>query len=163
MTGADDAFTHAARIADAVQGAGKTVAAAESISAGNVARYLAAAEGASTWFHGSVVAYGQQAKFDLLEVDPGPVITARCAEQMARGVAALLKSDFAVATTGAGGPGAEEDQPPGTVFIAVLSPTGCEITEHHFDGDPAAIVDSATVEALRALALSCDCGEDPRR
>jgi len=91
-------------------------------------------------------------KFELLGVDRGPVVTARCALQMAQGVARLLKADFAVSATGVGGPGPHEDRAAGTVFVAVATPTSGSVSEYHFDGDPPKIVEQASREALRDLA-----------
>jgi len=92
------------RIASALMGAQRTAAAAESLTGGNVSAGLSAIEGASDWFVGGVVAYASEVKFGLLGVDRGPVINAPTARQMATGVARLLNADFAVATTGVGGP-----------------------------------------------------------
>lgn len=96
-----------------------TVAVAESLTSGNVGRELGAAEGASQWFLGGVIAYAKSVKFSLLGVDPGPVVTALCAHQMADGVARLTGADFTVALTGVGGPEEEEAQSPG---LAQLNP-----------------------------------------
>src|SRR3954453_23779161 len=147
-----DAAHLAERIAHDLRRSNSTVAAAESVTGGNIATYLAAAQGAGDWFRGALTAYSEQAKFAVLKVQPGPVITADCARQMAIGVAQLLKADFAVGTTGAGGPGPEEDQSPGTVFIAVASPTNCKVTEYHFQGDPETVVHKSTAQALHDLA-----------
>lgn len=64
----------------------------------------------------------EELTFRLLGVDPGPVITADTALQMAIGAAELLGANVAVATTGVGGPGRQEGKPQGTVFIAVCTP-----------------------------------------
>jgi nicotinamide-nucleotide amidase len=146
----DEASALAQRIAQSVDG--RTVAAAESISSGNIAAALAAAENASDWFKGSVVAYAREAKYSVLGVDSGPVITSRCVRQMAVGVSDLLDADISVATTGAGGPGAEEDQPPGTVFVAVATRDSCSVKAYHFEGEPNEVVHQATIAALRDLA-----------
>lgn len=129
-----------------------TVAVAESLTSGRVGLQLGAAKRASEWFLGGVIAYGKSVKFSVLGVEPGPVITARCARQMAEGVAQLTGADFTVALTGVGGPAEEEDQPPGTVFIAVRSPAGLRVEEHHFNGSPEQVLQASTVQALRALA-----------
>jgi nicotinamide-nucleotide amidase len=147
----DDADDLEQRIASALMGAQQTAAAAESLTGGNVSAGLSAIEGASDWFVGGVVAYASEVKFGLLGVDRGPVINAPTARQMATGVARLLNADFAVATTGVGGPGPQEDRPEGTVFIAVATPTDCTAQEYAFSGDPSAIVEQATRQALRDL------------
>src|SRR4051794_14662088 len=84
---------------------GRTLAAAESITGGSLAAALVAADNASDWFKGSVVAYARESKYSVLGVDPGPVVTAGCVRQMAANVGTLLAADVAVATTGVGGPG----------------------------------------------------------
>jgi nicotinamide-nucleotide amidase len=106
-----DAAHVAERIAHDLRRSNTTVATAESVTGGNIATHLAAAQGAGDWFRGALTAYSEEAKFAVLNVKPGPVITADCARQMAIGVAQLLKADFAVGTTGAGGPGPEEINP----------------------------------------------------
>jgi nicotinamide-nucleotide amidase len=144
------------RIADALTRTDHTAAAAESLTGGNVSAELSAIEGASNWFLGAVVAYAEKVKFDLLDVPPGPVITADCAQQMAVGVARLLGADFAVATTGVGGPGPQEGLPQGTVFIAVATPDGSRSRQYSFDGEPAQVVQDCTRRALHDLAAEID-------
>jgi len=142
------------RIAAGLKSAHQTAAAAESLTGGNVSAGLSAIEGASEWFAGGVVAYAPEVKFDLLGVDRGPVITSTTARQMARGVARLLHADFAVATTGVGGPGPQEGRAQGTVFIAVATPSDCTDHEYAFGGDPSEIIEQATQQALNDLAAA---------
>ena len=144
------------QIADGLSRSNRTAAAAESLTGGSVSAALSAIEGASDWFLGGVVAYAEKVKFDLLGVDRGQVINAQTAHQMAIGVAELLGADFAVATTGVGGPGPQEDQPPGTVYIAVATPAGCEVREYDFEGDPPKVVEETTRRALHDLADAID-------
>ena len=65
----------AERIADNLRRSGSTTAAAESISGGHIATQLTAAGGAGQWFRGALNAYSEEAKFTVLNVKPGPVIT----------------------------------------------------------------------------------------
>lgn len=147
-----DSADDAASIADALKLSGQSVAVAESLTSGSIASTLGAAEGASEWFRGGVVAYSSEVKFGVLGVKPGPVVTAACAKQMASGVAELTGAEFALAVTGVGGPKPEEGKPVGTVFAAVTSPHGDRVEECHFDGEPAEIVRATTAHALRMLA-----------
>ena len=140
------------QIAETLSRSNRTAASAESLTGGNVSADLSAIEGASGWFLGGVVAYSEDVKFKLLDVEPGPVINARTAQQMAVGVARLLGADFAVATTGVGGPGPQEELPQGTVYIAVTGPSGCATREYQFGGDPSEVVQRATDQALEDLA-----------
>ena len=142
----------AERIADLLDTAGLTFAVAESLTGGMVAGALAAAPGASTWFRGGVVAYASDVKQDLLDVPPGPVVSADAAAAMAVGVRRLLKADLAMALTGAGGPEGQDGQPPGTVFIGVSDALRTQVEHRYFDcDDPAEVCAETVAEALRLL------------
>lgn len=146
----------AARIARIAQERGVTVATAESLTGGMIATQLAAAEGASTWFRGGVVAYSTEAKRKLLGVSAGSVVSSEAAEQMAHGVIALMDAEVAVAVTGAGGPDPQDGRGPGTVFVAVGDDDGIEVTEHRLDGGPGDICAATTELALEALCAKAD-------
>jgi nicotinamide-nucleotide amidase len=130
---------------------GLTVAVAESLTGGMVATALAAAEEASAWFRGSLVAYSSEVKHEVLDVPDGPVVSASAAEAMARGVRRLLGADVAVAVTGAGGPASQDGQDPGTVYVAVDDGADQRVQELNLDGDPGEISVAAAEETLRAL------------
>ncbi|MDX6262243.1 MAG: nicotinamide-nucleotide amidase [Kribbellaceae bacterium] len=155
MSGRDDLGDKAAEVAERIAGLAVarkvSVAVAESLTSGRVACRLGAAPGASSWFAGGVVAYAAQVKFKVLDVDPGPVVTERCAIQMARGVARLTGADVAVALTGVGGPEPDEGHPAGTTFLAVTCGTDETVAERHFEGDPPEVVSKATLAALNML------------
>ncbi|MFZ5850450.1 MAG: CinA family protein [Actinomycetota bacterium] len=108
----------ATQLADLAARRGLTVAVAESLTGGLLASRLAAAPGASTWFAGGIVAYARAVKHDLLGVPPGPVVSGPAARAMAGSVARLLGADVALGVTGVGGPGEQDGEPPGTVFVA---------------------------------------------
>jgi nicotinamide-nucleotide amidase len=140
------------RIAEAVQRRGWRVACAESVTAGLVADQFAMAPDASDWFLGGVVAYATQIKQKVLGVEPGPVVNARTAEQMAHGVARLMDAQVTVSTTGVGGPDPEEDQPAGTVYVGLLVDGVVSSSRIHVPGDPEDVCNGAAQQALRLLA-----------
>jgi nicotinamide-nucleotide amidase len=90
-------------------------------------------------------------KFEVLGVTEGPVVTASCAREMVQGVAGLLGADAAVAVTGVGGPGEEEGQPAGTVFIATCVDDRTEVTHHRFAGEPPEVLDQTVAAAIYQL------------
>ncbi len=139
------------QIAEFARERGLRIAAAESLTTGRVLAALGKGKGASDWFAGGVVAYVDDVKFDVLGVEEGPVVTPTCALQMAQGVAKLVDADAAVATTGAGGPEAQDGQPPGTVFIAVRVGEEMTAAGFYFEGEPADVVGQATSRALTLL------------
>ena len=153
----------AEQIASLATERGLSVGAAESLTGGAVSSALAAAPEASTWFHGCVVAYSPQVKYDLLDVTPGPLVSDRCAEELVRGAARVLEADATVSTTGVGGPDPEEGEEPGTVYVGVLTPAGTSTHRLELDGSPPEIVESATEHALRLLLEALSAGAAPGR
>lgn len=130
---------------------GLSVAAAESLTSGRVLSELGCGDGASEWLRGGVVAYSSDVKHDVLQVTPGPVVTDRCAQEMARGVARLLGSDIGVSTTGVGGPEPQDGLEPGTVYIGWWCEQSAGSALHHFEGGPTEIVEQSVIAALRSL------------
>ncbi|TFC04384.1 CinA family protein [Cryobacterium adonitolivorans] len=130
---------------------GITVAVAESLTAGRIAQVLGAAAESSSWFAGGVVAYQNETKYRLLGVSRGPVVTAECSEQMARAVLDTVGADVSVSVTGVGGPGPEEGERPGTVFISVSSRCAVRTVRSQFSGSPSEVVGLTTLHALRNL------------
>jgi nicotinamide-nucleotide amidase len=143
-----------AAVARSAQDEGWMVATAESLTCGRIVHELGAGEKASQWLAGGVVAYSSEVKFEVLGVERGPVISASCAREMVRGVTDLLKVDAAVAITGCGGPGPEEDSAPGTVFIAVAVRGRLEETHDVLEGPPEKVLEQATEQALDLLATT---------
>jgi nicotinamide-nucleotide amidase len=109
-----------AEISGLARSTGRTIAVAESLTGGRVCAALAAAEAASEWFRGGLVAYASEVKHTVLHVADGPVVSAGAAHAMGVGVRDLLDADLALAVTGTGGPEPQDDQEPGTVFLAVV-------------------------------------------
>jgi nicotinamide-nucleotide amidase len=151
----DEQVGHLAdEIAALARSTGRTVAVAESLTGGLICAALAAAESSSEWFRGGVVAYASEVKHTVLQVAEGPVVSAAAAHAMGVGVRDLLDADLGLAVTGSGGPEPQDDQEPGTVFLAVVdgSESGSEPVRRHIDGDPGQVCATAVTEALRLLA-----------
>lgn len=142
---------HVERIADLAAEQEVTIATSESLTCGNLAKTLGAGPSAADWFRGGIVAYQEPVKFDVLGVPEGPVVTAECAEQMAKGARSLLGADLVVSTTGVGGPDPSEGKPAGTVFLALATADGCTVRERKFDGEPDDVLRQTTAECLTLL------------
>jgi len=104
-----------------------TLSTAESCTGGTISQLITQIPGSSVYFKGSVVAYSNQVKEDLLDVDPELIrvngaVSIPVVEAMAKGVKSRLKSNFAIAVSGIAGPdGGSEEKPVGTICIAILS------------------------------------------
>ncbi|HTJ74728.1 MAG TPA: competence/damage-inducible protein A [Acidimicrobiales bacterium] len=138
-------------VADLLVERGMTVGVAESLTGGLVGARLAETEGASKWFRGSIVCYDSKVKFDLLDVPEGPVVSAEAAEAMALGACRRLEADAGISVTGVAGPATQDDQPVGTVFMAVAVGDAVESAEVHFTGDRQHIRQFSTISLLDML------------
>ena len=100
---------------------GRRLALAESCSAGLLAARITNLPGASAYFAGGVVAYSNEAKADLLGVDPELIeahgaVSPEVAEAMSRGALERFDADVAVSITGIAGPdGGSKEKPVGYV------------------------------------------------
>ena len=70
---------------------------------------------------------------------------------MAQGVRSLMDADFAVATTGVGGPGPQDGEEPGSMWFAVASRRDARAAHRRFDGEPAEVLDRTVRHAVELL------------
>ena len=101
---------------------GWTLGLAESVTGGLVAGRITNVAGASEVFRGSIVSYASDVKFEVLGVDPGPVVSEAAALQMAEGARRLLGCDVALALTGVAGPAEQDGMPVGTLCVGIVTP-----------------------------------------
>lgn len=135
----------------------QTVGTAESCTGGYIAHLLTMDPGASSNFKGTVVAYDNQVKTDLLQVSPDAIqsfgaVSEEVVRQMVKGALQNLKTDFALATSGIMGPdGGGEKKPVGTVWVAVGNAEKTEAKEFHFRFDRMRNIEQTSIAALAML------------
>ncbi|MDO6518849.1 competence/damage-inducible protein A [Zobellia galactanivorans] len=157
MYGTEDEETLEELVAKTLTGKGLTLATAESFTGGKIAEQLTALPGASAYFKGSVVSYATETKINVLKVpkdvvDRYSVVSAEVAEAMAKNVRSLLKTDYAIATTGNAGPTkGDSDAEVGTVFLAIATPTGVHAQKFNMGNHRNRIVEKAVNKALELL------------
>ena len=101
----------------------KKIGTAESCTGGRLAEALIAVPGSSNYFNGSIIAYTNEVKENLLGVDhqvleEQTAVSEEVARQMVLGAIKTLSVDFAVAVTGVAGPaGGTPENPVGTIWI----------------------------------------------
>ncbi len=134
-----------------------TVSCAESCTGGNLAHRIVQVPGSSSYFLGSVVSYANDVKTDVLGVPKSDIsrhgaVSKTVAEAMAKGVAKLMRTDCAIATTGIAGPeGGTKFKPVGTVWIAVKYGETIVSECLHFKGDRNMVIESATNHGMVML------------
>ena len=111
---------------DLLKETGKTITAAESLTAGLFQASLADFSGASAVFKGGFVTYSMEEKSKMLDIPLADlkeqgVVSTFTAEKMAEQARKLTESDLAVSLTGVAGPDSLEGQPAGTVFIGLAT------------------------------------------
>ena len=117
---------------------GKTLAVAESCTGGNIAHLFTSNPGSSAYFKGAIVAYSNEIKTSLLEVKQETLalhgaVSEEVAIEMVLGAKKILKSDYAIATTGIAGPdGGTSEKPVGTVWIAVAGKQNVIVKRYNF-------------------------------
>ncbi len=135
----------------------QTVATAESCTGGYIAHLFTSIQGSSEFFKGSVVAYSNEVKTNILKVSASDIesegaVSQTVVEQMAVNVRRLLKTNFGVSTSGIAGPtGGTTEKPIGTVWIAVSSELGVISREYKFGNLRAQNIKRSTQAALLML------------
>ena len=103
---------------------GWTLGLAESVTGGLVGGRITSIAGASRVFKGGVISYASDVKFDVLGVEPGPVVSEEAAVQMASGAQRVLGASVGLALTGVAGPDEQDGEPVGTLCVGVAFPNG---------------------------------------
>jgi nicotinamide-nucleotide amidase len=107
-----------------------TLSTAESCTGGYLAHTITANAGSSAYYLGSVISYSNEVKMDLLGVKKETLesygaVSEETVIQMAEGARKVLKSTYALATSGIAGPdGGTEEKPVGTIWLACAGPEG---------------------------------------
>jgi nicotinamide-nucleotide amidase len=157
IVGYDDDETIEVVVGSLLKQKNKTIATAESCTGGKIAQLLSSVAGASSYFSGSIVSYAIQTKIDVLQIQESiiqehGVVSSEVAKQMAISAKRILKTDYALATTGNAGPTkGDEDAELGTVFIALATPNEVIIEEFNFGQPREKVVDRATIKSLEML------------
>jgi len=158
IVGYDEGETIENEVGKILTGQQKTVSTAESCTGGKIAQMLTSIPGASTYFKGSIVSYANEVKVAVLGLDLDAiknydVVSAEVATQMAQGAQRIMKTDYAIATTGNAGPAKEEGKAEvGEVFIALAKPNGQVLVESFNFGQPREkVIDRAANKALEIL------------
>lgn len=147
-------------VGNALKARHQTIATAESCTGGKIAHLLNKHAGSSAFYMGSVVAYDNRIKQEVLgvraeDLEQYGAVSEPVVRQMAEGVRRLMHTDYAIATSGIAGPdGGTAEKPVGTVWMAVATPNGTYTECRQLGKLREQITDrAATMTLIRTLKL----------
>lgn len=113
---------------------GVTLGSVESISGGLFAWHLTQHEHASRFYQGGLIVYNNHVKEVLAHVDKTllkkyTAISREVALELAKGILEDIQCDVAVSLVGNAGPTAQDNQPVGKCFIALVSKNTQDVLE----------------------------------
>ena len=134
---------------------GITIGSAESCTGGLVGKTLTDLGGSSGYYQGGIISYANTVKEQVLGVSSDTLTTygavsEETAKEMVEGVFRVLRTDYAIATTGIAGPGGgSEEKPVGLVYIGIGTPRGITVYKEIFIGDRTSIRNSVAERAIQ--------------
>jgi nicotinamide-nucleotide amidase len=105
-----------------------TISTAESCTGGYIAHRITTVPGSSDYYIGSVVAYANAIKEDVLKVsqpilEKNGAVSEEVVIEMAKSIREKFKTDYSIAVSGIAGPdGGTKEKPVGTVWLAIAMP-----------------------------------------
>lgn len=137
----------------------QTVALAESMTGGLVAKRLTDIPGSSRYVRGGDVVYCDQIKSSVLGIDKKVLsrysaVSPQIAGLMAQSAREKFSSDWALSVTGNAGPGSQGGQPVGTVYLGLRGTNTKLVTKRFFAGSRERIRWLASQAALDMLRLA---------
>jgi nicotinamide-nucleotide amidase len=125
-------------LADLIKTKRCTLSVTESCSGGRISHAITKIPGCSSFYKGSITAYSNEIKENLLHVNPQTLkkhgaVSQETAIEMVQGIAAAFKTNLAISTTGIAGPdGGTIDKPVGTVWIATYVNGDVQVNKYKF-------------------------------
>jgi len=135
----------------------RTLATAESCTAGMLAAAITTVPGSSTWYRGGLVVYTDDLKVDLAGVNADSLVThgavsESVARELALGARIRCGADYGLGVTGIAGPGGgTAAKPVGLVHLALADERQTRHWQLHFRGDRDQVRRCTVTAALDAL------------
>ena len=126
------------RVGDLLKLKKYTVATAESCTGGYLAHMITSVPGCSSYFRGSILAYDNEIKQNVLQVSEDSLkqfgaVSEQVVTEMALSARRIMGADYALSTSGIAGPGGgSTEKPVGTVWTAIAGPNGVRAIKYQF-------------------------------
>jgi nicotinamide-nucleotide amidase len=136
---------------------GQSVCFAESCTGGEISHLITSVPGSSKYFKGSIIAYDNSVKTQLLGVPEEIIskygaVSKETVERMATGAQKLFRTDYAVATSGIAGPdGGTPEKPVGTIWIGISTRDKTFAEKYTFGNDRVINIRRFSLAALNQL------------
>ncbi|HNF47803.1 MAG TPA: competence/damage-inducible protein A [Chitinophagales bacterium] len=134
-----------------------TLSTAESCTGGTIAQMITSVAGSSAYFKGSVVAYSNDVKEQVLHVQSATIqrfgaVSEETVAEMLDGALSVLHTDLAIAVSGVAGPGGgSAEKPVGTVMIGIANKNQQYIRRLSFTNHRGRNIELSSVVALVML------------
>ncbi len=135
---------------------GFTLSVAESCTSGTIASELTSFPGSSDYFLGGVIAYSDEIKQNILDIDKKIIkeqssVSSDVAKLMVENVSKKFSSDFSISTTGYASASNDNNIIVGKVFIGIKTPVSLFVNEFLFSGNRQIIINQAKDKAMELL------------
>ena len=136
---------------------GKTLSIAESCTGGYISQLITSIPGSSAYFKGSIVAYSNEIKENILNVSKSNIdiygaVSKQVVEEMVTGIRRIYNTDYSIATSGISGPaGGSIEKPVGTTWIAIADKNGVISMKYTFGDHRGRNIARASLTALNML------------
>ncbi len=157
---AEDGITLEKAVVDLLEANKMSLSTVESCTGGLISATIVSVPGASDVLKCGFVTYSNKSKRKLVGVKKGTLdkygaVSKQTASEMAKGGAAVSKSDVCISVTGIAGPdGGTEEKPVGLVYIGCYVKGEIKVKEFHFSGNRNKI---RSLSATNALILAREC------
>jgi nicotinamide-nucleotide amidase len=144
-------------LGDLLRERGLTLATAESCTGGRIASMITSIAGSSDYFKGSVVAYSNEIKENILGVpaviiNKNGAVSKEVVERMAEGVRRKFNTDLAISVSGIAGPsGGSDEKPVGTTWICVCDAKNYVSKSYKFGDNRGRNIEISSITALNLL------------
>lgn len=146
-------------VGDILKRKNQKLATAESCTGGYIAHLVTSIAGSSAYFNGSIIAYSNEVKEDLLGVKNKTLfnhgsVSEEVVLEMAKNAQRKLKTDYTISVSGIAGPdGGTDEKPVGTTWIGIATPNYCFAKKYQFGEHRGRNIRKTAVTALNLLRL----------